>query len=330
MKINQAPVYLSSGFIVGGVILRIYAYQAGCICILIGALSIFLYYMFKTFKDIKNGRNNKFTTFFQIIVALMSIVIYSKYTFQNFGNYFGLFVIPVFTIYAIIFWIKSTKHTVDLTWVSVLYFIFTIPMFFVFFNQSPTENFYTYRYPLQYTKKHSLSENSNYQLCYVPNIINSEEAALLEKKAYELEKKGKYHDAVGVYNQAITIEPENAYLYYRLSLLYSSNKEYNLTISALDSAINIAPTITEYYNNRATAYMNTKERELAIKDLNKVIQLDSTDAVAYMNLVFVYYNLYNDMQKAAEAMEKVALHDPRLAKEYRILKRQIDYRMKLK
>lgn len=288
--------------------------------VFVGSLYLCLHYLATTIKDIKNKSNQVFTLIFQLIIALMSVVIYAKYTYTAFGYYLGLVLIPVFMVCSVIYCIKATKCTIALTIISIFYFILCIPMFAIYYDRYPTDQYYTYFYPQQYLKPSYLNLDNTVDTRYVrmPSSEKglSEEAYQIGLKAMMLMDEGKYEEAIAIHRQVIALEPYDPSIYYNLSICYYYIEQYDPAFAALDSAILLNPENPEYYNLRGLMYYELREPELALGNLKKSLELDSTHARAYLNLAFLNYYLYENTEKANEALEKFKSYDPEYASHY--------------
>ena len=84
--------------------------------------------------------------------------------------------------------------------------------------------------------------------------------------------------AIADLDRAITLHPDNAYLYYNRANLHSANKDYQKAVDDYDKAISLDPKLAEAYYNRGIANINLGKKDTGISDLSKAGELGLYDA----------------------------------------------------
>ncbi len=88
------------------------------------------------------------------------------------------------------------------------------------------------------------------------------------------------------YDQAIKLNPNDAYYFYYRGIAYGDMGEYALAIKDYDRAIALKPAASSAasdYNNRAMAYLHLGQYARAISDFDLAIKLDPKDATPLYN-----------------------------------------------
>ena len=78
--------------------------------------------------------------------------------------------------------------------------------------------------------------------------------------------------------RAITLQPDNACLYYNRGNHYFVQKDWELAIADYDHAIALDGNMAEAFLNRGLAYMNAGNLDAGIKDLSKSGELGLYEA----------------------------------------------------
>ena len=95
--------------------------------------------------------------------------------------------------------------------------------------------------------------------------------------------KRDYDNAVADCNQAIELDPSNAYPYELRGTAYRGKGDYNSAITDFNKAIILDPKNAYPYELRGAAYLNNGDYNSAITDFNKAIILDPRNATAFYN-----------------------------------------------
>ena len=97
------------------------------------------------------------------------------------------------------------------------------------------------------------------------------------------EKQRGYDKAIGHYNKAIELNPEDAKTYNNRGNAYADKGEVNRAIQDYNKAIELNPEDVASYNNRGNAYVDKGEVNRAIQDYNKAIELKPENPIIYYN-----------------------------------------------
>jgi tetratricopeptide (TPR) repeat protein len=266
----------------------------GGILITLGLFGMFLYFAAKTIKDYVNRRNNISNIVFQICVVLTSVILFSKYQFYYFGDYPGLLIVPWFILEVLRYFIKGKQKDIKLTSVSIIYLILVIPLFCFDFWNSPRKYI-----PQEWVNRYDIEGEVGIDLPYGYRYVETEQ---LSQKADQLAKRGLYDEAIIVLHEAHSIEPDNPWLLFDLSAVYSKTNLLETAISLLNAAIELDSTNAAFYNNRGLLHYKLKENNQAIADFTKAVQLDLTQPSIYVNLTLVYY-YENKFELACQSLE---------------------------
>lgn len=91
-----------------------------------------------------------------------------------------------------------------------------------------------------------------------------------------------YANALALFQQAITLEPDAADIYYYIGETYRGEGEYRSARDAYQEAINMDSSFAPAYLGRARAKLGIDPGEEIIEDLNEALYLDSNFAEAYI------------------------------------------------
>ncbi len=84
--------------------------------------------------------------------------------------------------------------------------------------------------------------------------------------------------ALGDFDKAISLDPNNAYLYYNRGGVYASRQDYAKAIADYTRAIELDPRLAEAYYNRGLCRIYGKQTEQGITDLGRAGELGLVDA----------------------------------------------------
>ncbi len=294
-KLISILFYISLSFLPVGMLFKILHWPGGALMQTFGFLGILIYFTARTIKDIKHKRNDKLNITLQVLLVLSSFILHSKYSYFSYGNHIGLVLIPLFVITSLAYLIVGNKRYKKLTTASILYLIFTIPLFGIDFQKAPIhfipESWYN-----------RLNTIGNRKSNFVINF-KTDEALQLRRKGIQLIESKLYTKAILIYNEALNIEPDNALLYFDLSQCYANLNDLEYAISFLDSAIMFNNRIDEFYSNRGLYYYKIKKNQEAINDFKSAISIDSICDVYYYNLSLALYSTTN-FEEAYKALKK--------------------------
>ena len=95
--------------------------------------------------------------------------------------------------------------------------------------------------------------------------------------------KGECSDAIKDYNEAITLDPDNASAYISRGITKFELEKYFDAIKDYDKFISLAPDFAFAYNNRGLVKADLGHYSDAIEDYDKAIALDPNYALAHNN-----------------------------------------------
>lgn len=294
-KIILILFLLSIGFIPIGMIFRIQHWLGGNIFFTLGLLGLIVYFLTKSVKDLMKNRNDKFNILFQIIVVLMSITLFARYLYHSFWDYPGLLIVPLFIVTSLFYLLRNKVRDFKLVITSILYLIFTIPLFGLEFDKAPRQYV-----PKEWYNRYNVDASVPIK---GPFGFKYKQTEQLSIKAFDLKKSRYYYDAIIIYRQALKIEPQNSKLLFDMSECYALTNQLETAISILDTAILLDSTYAPFYNNRGLMHYKLDENNLALKDFQNAIRIDSTHFVYYANIALVYY-YENDYEKACSAIKR--------------------------
>mmetsp|Transcript_25207 Transcript_25207/g.35530 ORF Transcript_25207/g.35530 Transcript_25207/m.35530 type:complete len:516 (-) Transcript_25207:112-1659(-) len=90
-------------------------------------------------------------------------------------------------------------------------------------------------------------------------------AGKFRSKGEEAMMQGKYEDALGYYQKAIHIEPDNSVNYYKLFRVHNRMKKYADALTDLTKALDVSPTKDEYRIQKAKLLVNLGQCEEAVE-----------------------------------------------------------------
>jgi len=93
-------------------------------------------------------------------------------------------------------------------------------------------------------------------------------------------KDKQYDQAIGAYQESLTIEPEFAEAYYNLGSVYAQQKKYDLAVEHYKKAIAHRKDFREAYYKLAEVYDKQGKREDAIQTYKQILQASPSDTVA--------------------------------------------------
>lgn len=117
-------------------------------------------------------------------------------------------------------------------------------------------------------------------------------------------QRGEYELAIAHYDEAIKLDPNDAYTYYRRGLVRDWQEQYEEAITDYGEAIDRKPEdyedYTEFYQARGRANFALKQYALAINDYNEAIRLFPKDINSFY---------YRGLAKASQEQYEAAIAD---------------------
>jgi len=108
------------------------------------------------------------------------------------------------------------------------------------------------------------------------------------RKAYEIEG---YHLAVIMFQKALSLNPEDEWIYINMGLAYTMEQEYDEAKNCFEKAIELTPDDPLPYYYIARIYYETGDTEQEMEWYQNTIKIDPEFALAYYNMEVIYYNL---------------------------------------
>ena len=202
---------------------------------------------------------------------------------------------------------------------------------------------------LRNTAGNKTSEQIKAEINKIDNKILAQQKL---EEGMELSNQNDYQAAISKYNEAIKLNPNDAYAYTIRGLVYAKDlknyvqaladfnkaielnpnlaetyacrgftyltalKNYTKSIADFSKAVELEPNYANHYFARGMSYMGLKHYNKAIYDFNKMIELNSNYAEAYSARGFCYMALekYN---QAINDFNKAIKLNPNLAEAYK-------------
>jgi len=118
-------------------------------------------------------------------------------------------------------------------------------------------------------------------------LTNAQEVEDLKKTiniGISLTEKGRFNDAIEIFQKVIEKKPDYDEAYNCLGIAYQKKKEFNKAIEAYKKAIELKPSNKIAHRNLGNLYIDIKNYDEAIAIHEKLITLDPNDAISYMDL----------------------------------------------
>lgn len=121
---------------------------------------------------------------------------------------------------------------------------------------------------------------------------------LLNLLGAALQEKGKFKEAIRIYNQMIQIKPDYFNAHYNLGFALQGLRKFNNAVNSYNRAIQLNPDYVDAHGNLGNVLKELGRLDEAINSYNKVIQLKPDYAEAYNNLG----NALRDLGRLDEAI----------------------------
>ena len=109
----------------------------------------------------------------------------------------------------------------------------------------------------------------------------------LNQKGIELGRSGKYEEAIETFNMALTINPENAEVWYNIGKTYSDLGDNEEALRSYNQALAINPDISEAWYNMGLILYEQGKYEDSLEAFDKAIEIDPDDQDARDNRMIV-------------------------------------------
>jgi tetratricopeptide (TPR) repeat protein len=119
----------------------------------------------------------------------------------------------------------------------------------------------------------------------------------------------QYEKALTDYDQAIQLDPNNAYAFYNRGITYHKLDQYEKALADFDRAIKLDPDDARAFYYRSNVYHDLGWYEKALADYDQAIQLDPNNAYAYNNRGLTYHKL-GEYEKALADYDRAIQLNP--------------------
>lgn len=138
----------------------------------------------------------------------------------------------------------------------------------------------------------------------------NEKVETLLKKGVALHDKGKYKEAIDVYEQALEIDNNNAQVLYEMGLTYFTMKDYNKAIKYSNLSIENSDEFALHsYINIGSSYDDMGQPKKAISTYNKALKKFDADYLLHFNLAITLFKL-KEYDDAGQHLEKAIALNP--------------------
>jgi len=119
----------------------------------------------------------------------------------------------------------------------------------------------------------------------------SKEAAVskIVESAWEYFNGGYPNIAMRKFNQAWSLDPKNAEVYYGFGCILSSRKDFDGAMKMYTKAADLNPKYYEVYANRGLDYCNRQEYDEGILDFTKAIEIRPNEPQTYNDRAVAYF-----------------------------------------
>lgn len=133
----------------------------------------------------------------------------------------------------------------------------------------------------------------------------SKEAAVSKtvRAAWAYFNSGYPNIAMRKFNQAWSLDPKNAEVYYGFGCILTNRGEFDGAIEMYTKAVDLNPKYYEAYANRGLDYCNKEEYDKAILDFTKAIEIRPNEAQTYNDRAVAYF-FKNEYSKCWDDVHK--------------------------
>lgn len=137
------------------------------------------------------------------------------------------------------------------------------------------------------------------------------DASLLVSRGCIMNLLGRWHDAIDDFDQAIELQPDNAWTLNHRGYAYAKLSNFEEALTDFSAALSIDPGLSLAYNFRGFVRNQRKDFDTAIEDFTKAVELNPEYAVAYINRGCAYF-AKGDNERADKDFRKAKELDPHL------------------
>lgn len=129
------------------------------------------------------------------------------------------------------------------------------------------------------------------------------------KQAFALQQAGELAKAKTLFEEILTLEPNQADALHGMGLLYVQQRAFESALPWFVKAVENAPTIPAFHNNLANCYKALNQPDIAIRHYRQALKLKSPYPEARNNLGQLYYK-QGLFVEAREQLQKAVREDP--------------------
>ena len=146
------------------------------------------------------------------------------------------------------------------------------------------------------------------------------------RKGEKAVKDGRWEDALVHLDEALALNPKDAYAYFYRGLAHGGLGNLNAAIRDLNSAKKFGPQDSALLSNLGTCYLRKGHFSAALKEYKKALKINPKDARALLNVGIVYAKQAETapprseprlIARALESLDKAIILDPSLPEAYR-------------
>jgi protein O-mannosyl-transferase len=126
------------------------------------------------------------------------------------------------------------------------------------------------------------------------------------------QKIGDLNKAIAMEKKALEVDPTLDMPYYSLGGFYLENGQYEESEKAFQEFLKICPDFPEVHNLLAIVYASQKKFDKAVIELEWEIRIDPYHTLAHLNLGQIYWNEFQNRQKAIYHFKTALMLDPLL------------------
>ena len=113
------------------------------------------------------------------------------------------------------------------------------------------------------------------------NAIKKLEAIDWAEKGFVQFNQGKYAQAIGDFNRAVELDPQNVWAYYNRGVANTNLRQHTKAIQDYSRVLELDPTYVAAYLNRGLGSFSLGQHDQALWNINKAIELNPRLAAAY-------------------------------------------------
>ena len=121
-------------------------------------------------------------------------------------------------------------------------------------------------------------------------------------------QKKDYDKAIADYNEAIRLDPKDAWAHSERGSAYYEKKDFDQAIADHNEAIRLDSTNPYFICRRAVNRVHNKQYDRAMADLNEAIRLDPKHADAYNSLAWLWATCPNEKFRDGKRAVEVGIH----------------------